>query len=606
MKRYLPLLFPLVLAACSTQSGSYPSPQFESFAYTGHDARYDQQFNPETHYLNPIISGTAPDPSICRKGDDYYLANSSFVYWPGIPIWHSKDLIDWDFCGYVIDRPSQAFFDDRSGIAGGVFAPDIKYCEANQTFYLIVTIVSGSGNVIFKTTDPRQGWSEPIPVPEVGGIDPSFLFDADGKCYIVNNDEPAYPAEYSGHRAIWGREFDLNTDKVCSEPVMLLDKGIRPAEKPIWIEGPHLYHVGDQYALMSAEGGTAEWHSEVWLAGKQPLGKFKPSATNPILTQRTLPHDRPNPVACAGHADLFCTGDVKPGTLPSADSGEWWSVFLACTTYDGDQLYNTGRSTFLLPALWQADKVNGGLQPVILPDGEAIPTVCAKQEWQRDVAAREALSNTAKTGGLSDPKNLLRGNGTWSDDFDSDALYPLWFTLHTPSADQQTADSRLAAWYSLHDGRLQLEPRPVRLSQQSQPSMLCRWVKNSTYTTQTRMLFTPQDSLAMAGLTLFQTERAHYAIAKCLAPDGSPEVVVVKSDKQSCDQIVGRCAIDPSCNSLPIEFRAEVDQHTVRFSFSLDDGKTWTPVGDAQDADILTTNLAGGFTGCVAGIFATR
>ncbi|MBP5716066.1 MAG: glycoside hydrolase family 43 protein [Bacteroidales bacterium] len=586
------------------QSNQYTTPQFESFAYRGNDARYDQPFDAETHFLNPVISGTNPDPAICRKGDDFYMANSSFVYWPGIPIWHSKDLIDWDFCGYVIDRPSQAFFADGSHIAGGVFAPDIKYCEKNQTFYLIVTIVTGSGNVIFKTQDPRKGWSEPIPVPEVHGIDPSFLFDTDGKCYIVNNDEPAYPAEYSGHRAIWGREYDLNTDKVCSEPVVLIDKGIRPAEKPIWIEGPHLYHIGQQYFLMDAEGGTGDWHSEVVLSGRTPLGKFTPSAQNPILTQRTQPHDRPNAISCAGHADLVYAGQTLANGAFSPD--DWWSVFLACTTYDGDQLYNTGRSTFLLPVSWQKDRVSGGIQPLILHPDSIIPTVCAKQDWQREVAAAEGLSSAKKIGNIADGRNLLRGNGAYRDDFDESALYPLWFTLRTPTPDQQTADDRLAAWYNIAEGRLQLTGRNVKLGEQGQPSMLCRWVKNATYTAQTRLLFTPQDTLALAGLTLFQSERAYYIFGKRLGEDGQCEVVLLKSDRDAQDQVIGQCNIDPCDNAKAVELRAEVDQHTVQFSFSLDNGATWTRVADAQNADILTTNYAGGFTGSVVGLYSYK
>lgn len=600
---FLPLL--LTVTACMNQTNQYTTPQFESFAYRGNDARYDLPFDSETHYLNPVISGTNPDPAICRKGDDFFMANSSFVYWPGIPIWHSKDLIDWDFCGYVIDRPSQAFFCEGSHIAGGVFAPDIKYCEKNQTFYLIVTIVTGSGNVIFKTQDPRKGWSEPIPVPEVHGIDPSFLFDTDGKCYIVNNDEPAYPAEYSGHRAIWGREYDLNTDKVCGEPVVLIDKGIRPADKPIWIEGPHLYHIGQQYFLMDAEGGTGDGHSEVVLSGRTPLGKFTPSAQNPILTQRTQPHDRPNAISCAGHADLVYAGQTSANGAFSPD--DWWSVFLACTTYDGDQLYNTGRSTFLLPVSWQKDRVNGGIQPLILHPDSIIPTVCAKQDWQREVAAAERISSAKKIGNLADGRNLLRGNGSYRDDFDEATLYPLWFTLRTPMCDQQAADGRLAAWYNIADGRLQLTGRSVKLSEQGQPSMLCRWVKNSTYTAQTRLLFTPQDTLALAGLTLFQSERAYYIFGKRLGENGQTEIVLLKTDRDQQDKVIDQCNINDQRNIFAaVDLRAEVNEHTVQFSFSVDDGANWIRVAGPQDADILTTNYAGGFTGSVVGLYSYK
>ncbi len=608
---FLPVMFAFV--ACTDQQIQYPKPLFESFTYTGNDARYDLPFNPQTHYLNPIISGTNPDPAICRKGDDFFMANSSFVYWPSIPIWHSKDLIDWDFCGYVIDRPSQVVFHDGVRIDGGVYAPDIKYCEANQTFYLIVTLVDCSGNVIFKTQDPSQGWSEPIPVPEVHGIDPSFLFDNDGKCYILNNDEPAYPAEYSGHRAIWAREYDLNIDKVCGEPVVMIDKGIRPVEKPIWIEGPHLYHfanqmegrVYEQYYLMDAEGGTGDNHSEVVLAGKSPLGKFTPCQQNPILTQRTQPHDRPNAIACAGHADLLYVGQpVAPGV---SSVNDWWSVFLATTTYDGDQLYNTGRSTFLLPASWQKDPVSGGIQPLILDPSAVIPTVCEKSEWQKTVAEAQDASARVKTGSMADPSNLLTGNGTYKDGFENKSLYPLWFTLRTPETDADAlADGRWASWYKLIAGCLQLTGRSVKLSDKGQPSMLGRWVKNNSYTVEARMLFTPQENLSMGALTLFQTEEAHYIFGKRLSVSGQLELVVIKTDKEHGEQVVAHCDMDSRDNLNPIDLRAEVNQHNLQFSYSLDDGTTWNKVGDLQDADILTTNYAGGFTGCVAGLYSYK
>lgn len=126
-------------------------------------------------FANPILAGMSPDPSITRKGHDYYLANSSFSYYPGIPVWHSTDLVNWDFCGYCAARPSQLRLKEGVGLSAGVFAPDIKYNPHNDTFYLIVTVIGDRGNVIYKTKDPCLGWGEPIKVP-VGGIDPSMFF----------------------------------------------------------------------------------------------------------------------------------------------------------------------------------------------------------------------------------------------------------------------------------------------------------------------------------------------------------------------------------------------------------------------------------------------
>ena len=172
------------------------SPQqarFGNFTYTGNDPYYalPAEFDPQRHYINPILAGTYPDPSICRKGNDYYMVNSSFCYYPGIPVWHSTDLVSWEQIGYALDRPSQLNIKDGMGTHAGIYAPDIKYNPHNDTFYLIVTDIGGKGNIVVKTKDPAQGWSDPIRIREVGGIDPSFLFDTDGKCYIGNNQGPA-------------------------------------------------------------------------------------------------------------------------------------------------------------------------------------------------------------------------------------------------------------------------------------------------------------------------------------------------------------------------------------------------------------------------------
>lgn len=140
--------------------------------------------------MNPILGGFYPDPSICRKGDDYFLVNSSFSYYPGVPIFHSKDLVNWKPLGHVLNRPSQLNLDGIR-LSGGIYAPAIQYNPHNDMFYMITTCVDGIGNFLVKTDNPMKGeWSDPILLPQVGGIDPSLFFDDNGKGYIVNNDAP--------------------------------------------------------------------------------------------------------------------------------------------------------------------------------------------------------------------------------------------------------------------------------------------------------------------------------------------------------------------------------------------------------------------------------
>jgi alpha-N-arabinofuranosidase len=272
------------LLALSTMADAQTA-KFSSFSYSGNDARYDKKIDKNNQYLNPILSGFYPDPSICRKGDTYYLVNSSFSFFPGIPTFVSKDLVNWTQIGSVLDRKSQLPL-EHQGVSRGIFAPAITYNEKNKTFYMITTNV-GAGNFFVKTKDPAKGWSEPIYLRQVNGIDPSFFFDKDGKGYIVNNAEPDGGHSYEGERAIHIHQFDVKGDSIFGSEKEILRSGTHVQKNPIWIEGPHLFRVGNYYYLMCAEGGTGDWHSEVILRSKNPMGPFEEYAGNPILTQRT-------------------------------------------------------------------------------------------------------------------------------------------------------------------------------------------------------------------------------------------------------------------------------------------------------------------------------
>ncbi len=245
---------------------------FDYFIYEGNDDFYKENPLPGNDYFyNPILPGWYSDPSICSNGKgDYFLVTSTFAYFPGVPIFHSRDLVNWKQVGHVLNRPSQLVNLKGQGISGGIFAPAIEYNPYNETYYMITTNV-GAGNFFVKTKDPFGDWSDPIMLPETIGIDPSFFFDDNGKAYIVNNDDaPDNKPEYSGHRTIRIQEFDTNTDKTIGPRKILINKGAKPEDKPIWIEGPHLYKINGKYFLMSAEGGTGGWHSEVIFSSSSP------------------------------------------------------------------------------------------------------------------------------------------------------------------------------------------------------------------------------------------------------------------------------------------------------------------------------------------------
>jgi xylan 1,4-beta-xylosidase len=231
-----------------------PSAAFDWFEYTGRDSVFSNPL-PQGSYRNPILAGFYPDPSITRAGNRFYLVNSSFTYFPGIPVFESSDLVHWRQIGNVIDRPGELKFDGLS-VSRGVFAPAISFHAG--VFYVINTAEDSGGNFISMTRNPAGPWSDPTWLPQLdGAIDPSLFFDEDAKTYVLNNGPPPGKAQYEGHRAIWIQQIDLSAHKLVGPRKVLLNGGVDFAKKPIWIEGPHLYRRAGWYYLMCAEGGTS-------------------------------------------------------------------------------------------------------------------------------------------------------------------------------------------------------------------------------------------------------------------------------------------------------------------------------------------------------------
>ena len=455
------------LSACSPSLQKTETAVFSNFCYSGNDSVWNRNIDSASQYMNPILGGFYSDPSICRKGNDYFLVNSSFSYYPGVPIFHSKDLVNWKPLGHVLNRPSQLNLDGIR-LSGGIYAPSIQYNPHNDMFYMITTCVDGIGNFLVKTDNPMKGeWSDPILLPQVGGIDPSLFFDDNGKGYIVNNDALEGEPQWNGHRAIWIHEFDTATDKVVGEAKVIVDGGIDKTKKPVWIEGPHMYKVDGTYYLMAAEGGTGPNHSEVVLSSESPKGPYKPCRINPILTQRDLPADRINPVTNAGHADIIDTPD-----------GKWWAVFLACRPYEGD-FYNTGRETFLLPVEWK-DK-----QPVILEQGREIPYVVNKE-------------------GLEGDGCELNGNFSETvDDFTATLDYR-WSFIRTPRSQ----------WWGAEEGKLVITPQTVSIAEVANPAFIGRRQQHLAFESSVCMSYVPGKETDMAGMVCYQDESHYFVLGR--------------------------------------------------------------------------------------------
>lgn len=271
------------------------------------------------HFSNPIIPGFYPDPSMCRVGNDYYLVTSTFEYFPGVPLFHSRDLIHWRQIGHCLTRSSQLPL-EKAGSSGGIYAPTLRY--HNGKFYMVTTNVA-VGNFFVYADDPAGEWSEPVWL-EHKGIDPSLFFDDDGKVYFT----------WTTDNQIWQCEIDINTGATLTKP------------RPIWSgtggrypEAPHLYKINGTYYLLIAEGGTEYGHMVTLARADSPWGSFESCPHNPILTHR---HRGANPIQGTGHADLV-----------EAHDGSWWMVFLAFRTLAHYQnFHHLGRETFLAPVKW--------------------------------------------------------------------------------------------------------------------------------------------------------------------------------------------------------------------------------------------------------------
>lgn len=555
------VLLHLLCFSFSCNSSTKPSGDavafLDYFTYTGEDDYYKNNPLPDnSHFYNPILPGWYSDPSICKNGDDYFLVTSTFTYFPGVPIFHSKDLVNWKQIGHVLDRPSQLENFQGQAVSGGIFAPAINYNPHNETYYMITTNV-GAGNFFVKTKDPFGSWSDPIYLPEVGGIDPSFFFDDDGRAYIVNNDGMDGKELYSGHRSIRVREFDVETDKTIGAWKMLVNGGVNLAEKPIWIEGPHLYKINGKYFLMAAEGGTSVNHTEVIFRGDSPMGEFKPWDKNPILTQKHLSENRSNPITCAGHADLI-----------QAKEGDWWAVFLACRPID-NKFENLGRETFMIPVKWSDDGY-----PYMTKDDEVIPMILKRE-------------------GVTRNEETISGNFEWRDNFDSPTIGMEWMTLRSPATDL----------YSLTDnpGYLSLKGSDIKASEKKTPAFISRRMQHHQFTATTRMYFNPSHELDAAGILLFKDEKHHLFLA--LQGLGKEKEIRIEQVNDSTNNVLVKNTISLE-NDQPIDLKVVSNGTDYDFYYAID-GSTWQPLAKGISARELSTANAGGFTGSTIGLYAT-
>ena len=494
-------------------------------------------------FHNPILPGFYPDPSVCRVGEDYYLVTSTFEYFPGLPVFHSRDLVHWHQIGHVLDRPSQLPLDEVR-FSRGLYAPTIRYFDG--TYYVVNTLVDGktkSGNFIVTATNPAGPWSEPYWLDSAPGIDPSLIFDDDGRAWYVGNRVPAQ-VQYEGHREIWLQELDLQSMSLVGDTYALWDGALKGA---VYAEAPHIYKVDGRYYLMIAEGGTAHHHAVTIARSDSITGPYESNRANPILTHRHLGLDYP--IVGTGHAELVET-----------QNGEWWMFMLAMRPYGG-YFYNLGRETFLAPVRWEDG------WPIVSPGTGRVefsyPVPDLPETTCPEIPAR--------------------------DDFDSSTLAFQWNFLRTPREE----------FYSLSErpGHLRLRLRPQRLSESTHPSFVGRRQQHIHFSAQCTMDFTPQNEHECAGLALIQNNDFHFQFVITKSTEPFLRLIKRAYDKEEV-------LAEQPVRAAKLYLKVEAHEQAYGFYFA-DEPGAWQAFMGNVDGRILSTPVAGGFVGAYIAMYAS-
>lgn len=492
---------------------------------------------------NPILKGFYPDPSVCRVGEDYYLVNSSFSYFPGVPVFHSRDLAHWEQVGNILERPGQIRLEGGE-ISRGIFAPVLRW--HNGIFYMITTNIDQGGNFIMTSKTPEGPWSNPYYLEnEAEGIDPSLFFDDDGTCYYVGTRPNKAGVKYNGDWEIWIQELNVEKMQLVGESRKIWKGAMNHA---VWPEGPHLYKTGGYYYLIHAEGGTGMEHSITAARSRSLKDNFEGCPANPIFTHRHL--GRNYPVTCAGHGDLFDDG-----------KGNWYMVMLATRMCKGCS--SMGRETFLAKVEWEEGwpVINPGIGK--LEDRVELPgEACRfpKEETEDDIIH-----------------------------FHRDDLEPSLISIY----------GRDETMYSLkeHPGCLRLFANKAHPGEKKRFSYIGVRQKGYRFEASTGMEFNPDTEGAGAGFLLYQNHE-NYLKAEVRKEKQERYFYVIQNIKGE-ETILSREPIENEMTEIIV--RAEEQNAAV---FTQVNGKRKQAVSNI-DLRPYTTEYAGGFVVCTMGVFAS-
>lgn len=493
---------------------------------------------------NPILPGFCPDPSICRVEDDYYIVTSSFAYFPGVPIYHSKDLAHWEQIGHVLTRESQLPL-NGCGHSEGIFAPVLRYHKG--TFYMITTNISGGGNFIVTAKKPEGPWSEPYFLGDAAkGIDPSLYFeeDADGNthCYYIGTRPNSNGVSYNGDWEIWLEELDLETMKLKGDGKKVWKGAMNGG---IWPEGPHLYKKDGLYYIMHAEGGTGPDHCVAIARSENLWGPYAGNPDNPILTHRHL--GTGYPVMAVGHGDLVDDGH-----------GNWYMVMLASRKCEG--YVNTGRDTFLAKVIWE----NGW--PIVNPGvGKLEDTVEFEGEASYVVPQSRAYH------------------------FFREKLPYDFVMLRNPDKGAVSLSER--------EGYLRLYTLPQTLEQKANPAYVGLRQRDYYYQVSTVMEFEPKGQ-EEAGLCILCGDGWHLRFVKRLY--NNKEELRLIYCKNGVEETLAHEEVQKGRIELKIVNRGQ----RADFYYQQNDCG-FKQLAEKVDVHEMSTECSGGFTGCTIGMYAS-
>lgn len=515
---------------------------------------------------NPIIPGFYPDPSICRTGDDFYLACSSFELCPGVPVFHSKDLAHWELISYAA-APENGFHVEKNCGNGGVMAPTLRYHDG--VYYIINTNFSDRGNYIVTADDPKGPWSQPHWLTDVPGIDASLFFDDDGQAYVIGTGEVWDNGTGVMERGIWLASYDIKNFCMKGEPVTIFNSALRVGASP---ESPHLYHVGEYYYLIIAEGGTEHHHAVMAARSRELFGFYEGNPANPVMTHRHMGYRCP--ITNVGHADLVELAD-----------GSWYAVMLASRLING-AYKNLGRETFICPIVWERG------WPLFSPD-------TGKLEWEYD--APKSLPWTEY------PPAAAR------DDFDKQTLDLDWSFWGTP----------YKKFYEISGSKLKLSCIRQALAEKIRPmgfnapkqqdrfaAFLAKRQREPDVTISCQMTFMP-DGKESAGMAVVQAMNHQFHLERAVS-DGMQVIRLI--------QVTADFALQPympgfesttnfrELASVPwpdqdviLQIQMRQETFTVRYGAKPDSLKELY----VADGGIINPEIVGCMTGTVIGVYAT-